>query len=236
LPLPEGEEGQAVASGAEQILSRLGTWDVLVIGPGIGRYPDTDRFVLKMLGGWSGPMVVDADALNVLAAWGPDSWVPRAREIRAAGVPGGVVLTPHAGELARLTGVEIRELKSDPIATARTWADRWGVTLVFKGAPTVTAAPEGRVWVNPTGNSGLATGGSGDLLSGIIGAFLGQGMSGPHAAVLGSYLHGLAADLWVEDGEAQRSLLPSDVVEILPRTLAAVARAERPPRWRWSWR
>jgi NAD(P)H-hydrate epimerase len=236
LPLPEGEDGQALAAGAELVLSRLGSWDALVLGPGIGRFPDTDRFVLKLLGGWSHPMVVDADALNVLAAWGPDSWVPRARGIQAGGVAGGVVLTPHAGEFARLAGEEIASLKSDPIAAARVWAERWGVTLVFKGAPSVIAAPGGAVWVNPTGNSGLATGGSGDLLSGIIGALLGQGLDGPRAAVLGCYLHGLAADLWVEEpGRAQRSLLPSDVIEMLPRAIAALEAREPPPRWRWSW-
>lgn len=234
--LPEGEDGQALASGAEQLLSRFGSWDALVLGPGLGRFPDTDRFVLKLLGSWSRPMVVDADALNVLAAWGPDSWVPRAREIRAGGAPGGAVLTPHVGELARLTGAGIDSLKSDPIVVARTWAARWGATLVFKGAPTVIASADGEVWVNPTGNSGLATGGSGDVLSGIIGALLGQGMDGPRAAVLGCYLHGLAADLWAaEPNRAQRSLLPSDVIEMLPRALRAVERSETPPRWRWRW-
>ena len=236
IHLPEGEEGQILASGADRLLSGFGNWDALVIGPGLGRFPDTDRFVLKLLGGWSRPMVIDADALNVLAAWGPDSWIPRAREIRAAGIAGGVVLTPHAGELARLTGSAIDSLQSDPISTARIWAERWGTTLVFKGAPSVIASPEGEVWVNPTGNSGLATGGSGDILSGIIGALLGQGMDGPRAAVLGCYLHGLAADLWVsEPDRAQRSLLPSDVIETLPRAIRDVEERATPPRWRWRW-
>jgi NAD(P)H-hydrate epimerase len=235
LPLPDGEDGQLLASGAEQLLARLGTWDALVLGPGIGRFPDTDRFVLKLLGGWSRPMVVDADALAVLAEWGPDSWVPRARDLRAAGAPGGLVLTPHAGELARLTGEGVESLKQDPIATARLWAGRWGVTLVFKGAPSVVASPQGRVWVNPTGNSGLATGGSGDLLAGMIGAFLGQDLPGPDAAVLGCYVHGLAADLWAAKEErAQRSLLPTDVLETLPAALSWVEQGRRPPRWRWS--
>lgn len=234
--LSEGEEGQILASGADRLLSGFGNWDALVMGPGMGRFPDTDRFVLKLLGGWSRPMVIDADALNVLAEWGPDSWVPRAREIRAAQAPGGVVLTPHPGELARLTGSSIEALQSDPIATARTWAQRWGATLVFKGAPSVIASPEGEVWINPTGNSGLATGGSGDILSGIIGALLGQGMDGPRAAVLGCYLHGLAADLWAsEPGRAQRSLLPSDVIETLPRALREIEVRADPPRWRWRW-
>jgi NAD(P)H-hydrate epimerase len=177
-------------------------------------------------------MLLDADALNALAAWGPDSWVPRAREMRAAGRPGGLVLTPHAGELSRLTGRPVEHLTADPVARVREWASRWGATLVFKGAPSVVAAPESEVWVNPTGNSGLATGGSGDVLSGIIGALLGQGLAGSEAAVLGCYLHGLAADLAVA-GTARRSLLPGDLPEHLGAAIASIERGAEPPGWRW---
>lgn len=234
IPLPEGEEGQLLAAGAERILSGFGDWDALVLGPGLGRSPEGERLVMRLLGGWRGPMVIDADALNALSAWGPDSWVARAREVRAAGEAGGVVLTPHLGEMSRLTGRPIPELAADPIARAREWSGRWGVTLVLKGAPTVVAAPGGEVWVNSTGNSGLATGGSGDVLSGAIGALLGQGCSGPRAAVLGCYLHGLAADL-AAGGGAQRSLLPSDVCESLRGALALAEQGAEPPRWKWRW-
>jgi NAD(P)H-hydrate epimerase len=134
--------------------------------------------------------------------------------------------------MSRLSGRSIADLAANPVAQAREWASRWGVTLVLKGAPSVIAAPEGEVWVNPTGNSGLATGGSGDVLSGAIGALLGQGLTGPRAAVLGSYLHGLAADLAIE-GIARRSLLPGDVTESLARALRALERGEFPPGWRW---
>lgn len=234
IALPQGEDGQVLAAGAERILGGFGGWDALALGPGLGRYPDTDRFVLKVLGGWNGPIVVDADALNTLAGWGPDSWVPRARELRAGGETGGAVLTPHAGELSRLTGQPIDALLADPIATARTWAERWRVTLLFKGAPSVVAGPGGEVWVNSTGNAGLATGGSGDVLSGIICALLAQGLDGPRSAILGSYLHGLAADLWTaHEDRAQRSLLPRDVIDTLPAALACTQRGAEPPRWRW---
>lgn len=234
IPLPAGEDGQLLASSADRVLSGFGTWDALAVGPGIGRFPETERLVLKLLGGWRGPLLVDADGLTALAKWGPDSWVPRAREIRAKGAAGGLVLTPHAGELSALTGRPARELLADPVARAAEWAQRWGVTLVFKGAPTVTASPEGKVWVNPTGNSGLATGGSGDVLSGVITTLLGQGMDGPRAAALGSCLHGLAADLWVESGTgAQRSLIPGDVVERLPRAIQRIEDGAEGPRWKW---
>ncbi|MFN8546726.1 MAG: NAD(P)H-hydrate dehydratase [Candidatus Eisenbacteria bacterium] len=235
--LPEGEDGQPLASGAERLLSDFGSWDALAIGPGLGRSPEAERLVLRLLGKWRGPMVADADALNALAAFGSDSWVPRAREIRAAGVAGGLVLTPHHGEMQRLSGVSIEEQRRDPLAIARVWAERWGVTLLLKGAPSVIASPLGVVHVNATGNSGLATGGSGDVLSGIIGALLAQGASGPDAALLGSHLHGLAADLVVSKPSsfAQRSLLPGDVIEALPRAIASLQSGEIPPRQRiWS--
>lgn len=223
IPLPEGESGQVLASSADEILGRFGDWDALALGPGLGRFPETERLVMKLLGAWSGPLVLDADALNALAEWGPDSWVPRARELRAAGEPGGLVLTPHAGELSRLTGRAVDALLHDPVATASEWAARWGVTLVFKGAPTVTASPAGDVWINRSGNSGLATGGSGDVLTGVVLAFLGQGLDGPRAAALASFVHGAAADLAVSrPGFAQRALLPSEVIEFLPAALAAL--------------
>jgi len=234
LPLPQGEDGQLLAQGAERILGGFGDWDALCVGPGLGRLPESERLVMKLLGGWRGPMLIDADGLNALARWGGDSWTPRAREIRAAGRPGGLVLTPHLGEFSRLSGRPIAELARNPIASAREWAQRWGVTLVCKGAPSVIAAADGEVWVNSTGNAGLATGGSGDVLSGIVLALLGQGLDGPGAARLGCYLHGLAADLVVMDVDrAQRSLLPSDVIEALPRAIAQVDSGERPPRWIW---
>ena len=223
VPLPEGESGQLLAASAEQIMARFGDWDALGVGPGLGRFPETERLVMKLLGTWRGPLVLDADALAALASWGPDSWVPRAREVRAGGEEGGLVLTPHAGELSRLTGVGVDTLLRDPVSVAVEWAARWNVTLVFKGAPTVTAAPDGRAWINGSGNSGLATGGSGDVLTGIVLALLGQGVEGPRAAALASYLHGLAADLQVaRPAFAQRALLPGDVVDGLPAALAAL--------------
>ena len=241
LGLPEGESGQLLRVAAESILSKFGDWDALVLGPGLGRFPECERLVLSLLGGWRGPLLVDADGLNALAAWGPDSWVPRAREIRAAGEPGRLVLTPHAGEMSRLTGRPVTQLKSDPVGQAREWARRWGVTLVLKGAPTVVASPEGNVAVNPTGNSGLSTGGAGDVLSGMIGALLGQGLTGPAAALVGTYLHGAAADevvaAWERGAEdeprARRSLLPTDVIEALPAAIGRLERRLPPPFWNW---
>ncbi len=232
LPLPEGEDGQALSSGADEILRRYGEWDALVLGPGLGRSPESSRLVMRLFGRWRGPVLVDADGLNAMAEWGPDSWVPRARDVRAAGEPGGCVLTPHPGEMSRLTGRPVPDLLKDPVGTAREWAERWGVTLVLKGAPSVIGAPDGRVWVNPTGHSGLATGGSGDVLSGMIGALLGQGLSGPAAATVGCYLHGLSAELATRNS-ARRSLLPTDLAEGLGAALLHAGNACLPPGYRW---
>lgn len=246
LPLPEGEDGQLLAVGAERILSGFGDWDALVLGSGLGRTPEGDRLVMRLVGGWRGPLVIDADGLNALASWGPDSWVPRARDVRAAGEAGGAILTPHLGEMSRLTGRPIAALAADPIGQAREWAMRWGVTLVLKGAPSVIASPDGEVRVNPTGNSGLAKGGSGDVLAGILGALLGQGLSGPRAATLGCYLHGLSADLAVASGSpgdpgggegrlprARRSLLPGEVADGLGEALRYAEAGTDPPDWSW---
>lgn len=255
IPLPEGESGQLLRAAADPILSGYGDWSSLVLGPGLGRFPETERLVLALLGGWRGPLLIDADGLNALAAWGPDSWVPRAREVRAAGRPGGLVLTPHPGEMSRLTGRPVPQIRSNPVGEAREWAARWGVTLVLKGAPSVVASSAGEVFVNSTGNSGLATGGSGDVLSGVIGALLGQGLEGRDAAVLGCFLHGLAADLAVAPREtcagcgcdgsdddptgpahrARRSLLPGEVVEWLPWALGSLEELREPPFWKWRW-
>ncbi len=236
LPLPEGESGQLLRAAGETILSGYGDWDALVLGPGLGRAPEAERLVLSLLGGWRGPLLIDADGLNALAAWGVDSWVPRAREIRAAGRPGGLVLTPHLGEMSRLTGRTVAQLRDDPVGAAREWAQRWGTTLVLKGAPSVVASWDGAVTVNPTGHSGLAKGGSGDVLSGVIGALLAQGLPGAEAARLGCYLHGSSAELATAPaagGGARRSLLPGEVAEGIAAAIGALERGEDPPGWLW---
>lgn len=242
LALPEGEDGQLTSAGADRIASDFGDWDALVLGPGLGRSPEAQRFALRLLGRWRGPLLVDADGLNALAAFGPESWVPRAHDARAGGRPGGMVLTPHLGEMSRLVNKSIAELSRDPIEEARYSAARWQATLVLKGAPTVVAAPDGRVWVNSTGNSGLSTGGSGDVLSGVIGALLAQGLDGPSAAVLGVYLHGAAADEAVRNGgpllpsaSAQRALLPRDVIASLGPALWTLEQGLDPPNWSWRY-
>lgn len=156
--------------------------DALVLGPGLGTEPETVELVVRLYREVSVPMVVDADGLNSLGDTLP------------AGVQGARVLTPHPGEMARLTGLGTREIQADRLAVAAAYAQEKGVVLLLKGAATVIAAPDGRIAINPTGNPGMATGGMGDVLSGVIGALLAQGLAPWDAACVGAFVHGLAAD------------------------------------------
>jgi NAD(P)H-hydrate epimerase len=133
------------------------------------------------------------------------------------------VLTPHLGEMQRLSGIPAAEIEARRIDLAREWATRWGASLVLKGAPTVTASPQGAATVNPTGNPGLATAGTGDVLTGTIAAFLAQGLAPYDAARLGVYVHGMAGDIAASE-KGQAGLVASDVIEQLPRAILTLAR------------
>lgn len=159
--------------------------DALVIGPGIARGPETGKLLGELFDRVEAPMVLDADALNALAT---DLTV-----LRRAKKP--LILTPHPGEMARLTGRSTKEVQAQRLEVARDFATQHGVTLVLKGARTLIASADGELFVNPTGNAGMATAGAGDVLSGICGAFLAQGLRAPDAAWAAVYAHGLAGDL-----------------------------------------
>lgn len=159
--------------------------DVLAIGPGLGTSESTQEAVRTVLQKITTPVVIDADALTALAGH---------TEILAA-MQAPKVLTPHPGEMARLTGLEIAEIEADRIGVAAKYAAEWQAIVVLKGAPTVIACPNGTVYVNSTGNSSLATGGSGDVLTGVIAGLAAQEISLQEAAICGVYLHGLAAEL-----------------------------------------
>ncbi len=170
----------ALATLVEAARSR----DALVFGPGIGLDPRTVSAARAFLAEVDAPAVVDADGLN---AFEPDP--------SALGAAGPRVLTPHPGEAARLLGRSSREVQADRAAAARELAARTGAVVLLKGARSITASPDGEIWINPTGGPGLASGGTGDVLAGVIGALLAQGLSPLDATRLGAYLHGLAGDL-----------------------------------------
>lgn len=178
----------------------LETFNVLVLGSGLG--PDTDTHGLDLLGKFRGPVVVDADALKLVSRLDRDKrrqWV----------------LTPHPGELGKLLGRPVPELEQDRIGTALEAASHLGATVCFKGSPTVCASPDGRALVNSTGNPVLAQGGSGDVLAGLIGAYLGYGLPALEAAAAAVYVHGLAADLAARSGRP-RGAGARAIAELLP--------------------
>ena len=175
---------------------------VLAIGPGLGQSPETVKFATGLLSTTRMPSVIDADALNILAA----------KPVLLAKLAKGrtLVLTPHPGEMARLAGTTTVEVQANRLEMARNFARRVGVTLVLKGSRTLIAHPDGRVAVNTSGNPGMAKGGSGDLLTGLVAGLLAQYPDEPGRAVEAAvYLHGLAADLAVSDGN-EHTLLATD--------------------------
>lgn len=187
---------------------------VLAIGPGLGQSDDTAGLCIGLLEATAMPAVIDADALNILATQlrqQPDRLATLAGKGRT---PGGrtVVLTPHPGEMARLAGISTAEVQANRLETARSFAARHGVTVVLKGARTIIAQPDGRAAVNTSGNPGMAKGGSGDLLTGVIAGMLAQFPHDPARAVEAAvWLHGLAADLTLRDSD-EHTLLATDTL------------------------
>ncbi|WP_334077468.1 NAD(P)H-hydrate dehydratase [Paenibacillus sanfengchensis] len=201
-PVADGGSGAWNPAAAGEVLRLLEARDVLAVGPGLGRFPGEGAYLRALWEGAARPLVVDADALNILAASGFAAWPRR---------DAATVLTPHPGEMARLTGLTTAEVQRDRIGVARRFAAGHGLTLVLKGARTVVAAPDGRVFVNVTGHPGMATGGTGDCLTGIIAGLLAQGLDAAQAAALGVYLHGRAAALRANPA----SLLAGDILDAL---------------------
>ena len=227
--LPEGPDGRLIGASTGDLALMLdgagkdGRGMALVVGPGLGSSPEVAAFVSAILRGPGRrlPLVLDADALNAIALAGSDAVTGL-----LSGVLGSsrVVVTPHPGEMSRLVGRPVAEIQADRLGTARRAARAWGVIVVLKGAGTVVAAPDGAVWLNATGNPGMATAGSGDVLAGAIGTFLAQGLPPLEAALVAVSAHGLAGDLAARD-VGGRGLLASDIAHRLPRALDSLAEA-----------
>jgi len=209
LPLPQAPGVRALGRGALKPIGEfLPPKSAVALGPGLGTHPETQELVRHLVRQLPQPMVVDADGVNALAA-DRSAW-PAA---------GPRILTPHPGEMARLVGVSPQEVQAHRLEVARETAARLGVILVLKGAQTVVAAPDGRASLNATGNPALASGGTGDVLTGLLGGFLAQGLAPWDAARLGVYLHGLAADFWAAQ-YGPRSMMAGDLVAVFPEVVA----------------
>lgn len=210
--LPDGPDGAVRGDGIEESLSRA---SAVAAGPGLGTGDRPGRLLDVLLASWSGPLVLDADALTLLAG--------RLEALQRRTAP--TVLTPHPGELGRLLGWSTERVVADRRAAAREAASRSGAVVLAKGVRTLVVGHEGWDIVNPTGSAGLAAGGSGDVLTGLVGSLLAQGLGAREAAAAGAWLHGRAAEL---AGDRYPGVVPASVViEHLPAA-EAEAREARP--------
>lgn len=210
-PFPSTSQGTLSEKGFSEIFRFLKTQDIVALGPGLGRHPSTARLVQRIAVKSPLQLVIDADGVNAFQG--------RAELLKKCEAP--PILTPHAGELVRIFGGKKPEKDTERKNRALEIAKRFRVLMVLKGYRTVVAAPYGRVEINPTGNPGMATGGTGDVLTGVIAALVGQGIFPYDAARFGVYLHGLAGDLAAREvGEV--SLVAGDIIEFLPQAIQLV--------------
>ena len=209
VPLPDAE-GALAYEALERILPLLKDKDVLAIGPGLSKKNQTARLVKALIRRvpHTLPLVIDADAINIL------SEEPKLLKALKA----QKVLTPHPGELSRLIKKSVEEIEYDRVRTAQTVAAEFDLIVVLKGVPTVTALPSGNVFINPTGNSGLSSGGSGDVLTGLIAGLIAQGLKPQKAAPTGVYLHGLVADR-LKEKTGERAMIAGDLIKEMPTVL-----------------
>jgi NAD(P)H-hydrate epimerase len=211
-PLEETEQGTISLVAKMKIQEKVDWADILVIGPGLSKNEETRQIIQEIVSTSGKYMLVDADGLSAIPIDSP-VWKTKSKK--------KLILTPHVGELSRLINISSQEIEDGRIEIAREYAKRVNVTLVLKGAPTVTASPSGKVYVNSTGNPGMATAGTGDVLSGIIAGLLAQGMDQDSAAYGGVYLHGLAGDL-AKERFGEKSLMAMDLYEKLPEAFRQI--------------
>jgi NAD(P)H-hydrate epimerase len=204
-PLPETSSQSLSESAFDDIAEMAKRMHALAVGPGLSTNTETQQLVRRLVSELKLPMVIDADGLNALAE--------HTDALRSRGAP--TIISPHPGEMARLTGLSISEIRQDRETIAATRAKKWGVDIILKGAPSVVGTSQGDLYVNTTGNSGMSTAGSGDVLTGILAALLCQGVGASDAAVLGTYLHGLAGDI-ASETYTSRGMVAGDMIRCLP--------------------
>ena len=208
LPLPE-VAGQALCFKAlGKIVSFSEKTSCLAVGPGLSRNKNTEKLVREVIKKVTKPIVLDADSIISIAGK-----CDLLKKRKAA-----TVLTPHPGEMARLLGKTTEYVRQNRVKLARDFAKKYKIVLVLKGYRTIVASPKGEVYMNETGNSGMSTAGAGDVLTGMIASFIGQGIESYSAAVIGAYLHGKAGDLASRE-KGQFSMIAGDLLEKLPEAI-----------------
>lgn len=210
--LPERKKGTVGIAAYKDIANFSKKADVLAIGPGLSRNKSTQSLIRKIISKIDKPMVVDADALNAL------SGNLNLLRVKHSTLNAIRILTPHPGEFSRLIDKPLDYIQKNRESLAKSFARDYNTVLVLKGHNTIVASPVNKLYVNTTGNPGMSTAGSGDVLTGIIAAFLGQGLDGFKAARLGAYLHGLAGDLAARE-KTQVGMIASDIIEKIPEAI-----------------
>ena len=205
ISLAETKEGTLSLKAEGDILKKIKTSDVVVLGPGLSQYPETQKLINRLILKIGKPMVMDADALNAISK---NTGALKKIKSRFA-------VTPHPGEMSRLINKSMEYVKNNRLIVAKKFSHDYNAVVVLKGAGTVVAAPDGKYYINTTGNPGMATAGSGDVLTGIIAGLLGQRLDMFNAARLGVYIHGLAGDLAAKD-KGEIGLIAGDILEKIP--------------------
>jgi hydroxyethylthiazole kinase-like uncharacterized protein yjeF len=208
-PLPDvAKKGHLALRGLGEIRKQIESADAIAIGPGLGTHHETTELIQRLCKEIEKPMVIDADGLNILA-----KNLHCLKEHRRP-----LVISPHPGEFSRLTGKSIDEIVENRIQLASEFAREYSLCVILKGAPSIVARRSGNVYINYSGNEGMATGGSGDVLTGLIGGFLAQGVCYSDAAVLSTYVHGLAGDI-ASEMYGSRGMIAGDILEFVPQAL-----------------
>ncbi len=212
IPLPEVRKKRCLALRAlGSVRSAVKKADAVAVGPGLGTYTETSELIRRFISKYKGKIILDADGINAY----------KGQFETLAESPAEIVITPHYGELSRLTGAEINNIAENPAEAAKNAAKVTGCIVLLKGAPTIIVGSAGELWYNGTGNEGMATAGMGDVLTGLITGFAAQGMNLFEAAVLGAYIHGTAGD-YASEERGVHSLTAGDVLDRIPRAMTEI--------------
>jgi len=209
----EDNGGGILQMNNNDLIKNINNQDVVAIGPGIGRHKKTEELIFHLLHVLNKPMVLDADGLNICAD-----------NIQAVkNYKGEMILTPHPGELSRLTGLPVKEIMTNPVEITQKFSGAWNKILVLKGSPSLIGFPDKRIFINPTGNAGMATAGSGDVLTGMIAGLMAQGLSAENAALAGVYLHGMAGDI-AKNSFGELGMVAGDILNAVPEAIKTITR------------
>ena len=208
IPLPQTEDGSISLKAYTKIMDEIKKVDVVAIGPGMSQHPETQKLVREVAENANAPLLVDADGINALVGY--------TKVLKKRKKP--TVITPHPGEMARLINRDVREIVRNKVNLSQKYAQDWRVTIVLKGAPTVIAEQDGKFWLNSHVNSGLATAGSGDVLTGLIIGFLAQRTTPLAASVSGVYIHSLAGEI-LKEKIGEHSLIAGDLIDTIPQAI-----------------